>query len=127
MILGIGFDIIELRRVARLLEEKRKIDRVFTQEEQRYCDSRGMERLASFAGRFAAKEAVAKALGCGIGAVSWLDIEIIKEPDKAPYVCLYGEAARLASVQKFSRMHISLSHGQDYAAANAVWEGGLNG
>lgn len=127
MILGIGCDIIELRRMARLLEEKRKIDRIFTQEEQRYCDSRGTGRLASFAGRFAAKEAVAKALGCGIGTISWLDIEIIKKPDKAPYVCFYGEAARLTAAQKHSRMHISLSHGQEYAVANAVWEGGING
>lgn len=127
MILGIGCDIIELRRVARLLEEKRKIDLIFTHEEQRYCESRGVTRLASFAGRFAAKEAVSKALGCGIGTVSWLDIEVVKEPDKAPYVRFYGEAARLIADRKHSRMHISLSHGEDYAAANAVWEGGING
>lgn len=127
MILGIGCDIIELRRVERLLSEQAKADRIFTEAEQRYCDSRGAERIASYAGRFAVKEAVVKAFGCGIGAVSWADIEVVNQPDGVPTVRFYGEAARLAGSRDRSRMHISLSHGRDYATANAVWEGGDNG
>lgn len=127
MILGIGCDIIELRRIEHLLEEPKKIERIFTAEERRYCESRGRERIASFAGRFAAKEAVAKAFGCGIGIVLWSDIEIIKPENQAPTVCFYGEAARLVAVRRHSRMHVSMSHGKEYAVAQAVWEGEENG
>ena len=64
MILGIGCDIIESERIERLLTETEKIDRIFTESERKYCDGKGKERSASYAARFAAKEAAAKAFGC---------------------------------------------------------------
>ena len=103
MILGIGCDIIESERIERLLTETEKIDRIFTESERKYCDGKGKERSASYAARFAAKEAAAKAFGCGIGPVAWTEIETVKETDE---------------------MHLSVSHEKNYAVAYAIWEGG---
>ena len=92
MILGIGCDIIESERIERLLTETEKTGRIFTESERKYCDGKGKERTASYAVRFAAKEAAAKAFGCGIGPVSWTEIETVKETGGAPYFRFYGKA-----------------------------------
>lgn len=127
MILGIGCDIVELKRVARLVEDSQKVTTLFTLEECLFCDRQGEGRLASYAARFAAKEAVAKALGCGLGREGWLEIEVIRESLKAPRVRLNGAMALKLEEKQNSQMHISLSHGRDYAIAYAIWEGGEDG
>ncbi|MDP1713466.1 MAG: holo-ACP synthase [Anaerolineales bacterium] len=118
MKLATGVDLIEIARIREALERhgERFVARVFTEAEQ--CDCGG--QVASFAARFAAKEATAKALGCGIGIVSWLDIEIRSGENKAPYLILHGEAERLANQLGLSNWSVSLSHTEGQAVAFVI-------
>ncbi|MBP2651122.1 MAG: Holo-(acyl-carrier-protein) synthase [Firmicutes bacterium] len=125
MIVGIGIDIVEIDRIASALKQPRFAGRVFTEKEQAYCDSRKSQRVASYAARFAAKEAVLKALGTGMTGGKWLDLEVL--PDKAgrPVVELGGYYLNLARQKGISQIHISLTHAQAWAAAQVVLWGGL--
>jgi len=118
MTLRTGVDLIDISRIREAAERHgdRFISRIFTQAEQRDCKG----RIASFAARFAAKEAVSKALGCGIGDVSWLDIEIRSDEKKAPYLVLHGEGARLANQLGLMNWSVSLSHTENQAVAFVV-------
>jgi len=113
-----GIDIIEIERVKRALERYgvRFLTRIYTAQE--IDDARG--NPASLAARFAAKEAVAKALGCGIGAIHWQEIEIQKGAQGEPLLFLYGNALQLAKNLGLNVWSISLSHSRDYAVAMAV-------
>lgn len=121
MILRTGVDLIEISRIREALERhgERFVARVFTETEQR--ESGG--RVSSLAARFAAKEAAAKALGCGIGNVGWLDIEIRSDENKAPYLVLHGEGKRLAKELRLSNWSVSLSHTDGQAIAFVVAAG----
>jgi holo-[acyl-carrier protein] synthase len=95
MIVSVGVDLIEVGRIQRALEDpsigKRFRERVYTEGEIRYCDSRGMGKYESYAGRFAAKEAAMKALGTGWGAkASWLAIEVVRARGGRPEIALHG-------------------------------------
>jgi len=118
MKLATGIDLIEIDRIREAFERhgERFVARVFTEAEQRECAG----RIASLAARFAAKEATAKALGCGIGVVSWLDIEIKSDENKAPYLILHGEGERLANQLGLSNWSVSLSHTEAQALAFVV-------
>ena len=113
-----GIDLIEIERVRSLLERygSRFIERVFTPQE--IAELR--ENTASLAGRFAAKEAVAKALGTGIGAVAWREIEILRGPQREPVLHLHGAAARLSGELGLGEWSVSISHSQTHAVAMAV-------
>lgn len=115
MILRTGVDLIEINRVADAVERHgdRFLNRVFTELEQRECNG----RISSLAVRFAAKEAAAKALGCGIGDVSWLEIEVRSDEKKAPYLVLYGEGEKLAKQLGLTTWSVSLSHTESQAIA----------
>ncbi len=118
MIDGIGIDIIEISRVADAVSRSRFRERVFTEAERAYCD--GCANAERYAGRFAAKEAVAKALGISL---SWRDIEILTSPSGAPVPVLHGLAReRLAG----RCLLVSISHSRDYAVAQALVTGSLN-
>ena len=123
-VLGVGVDIVETTRIEHSLERfgERFLHRVFTQGEIDYCQS--MKYPARhFAARFAAKEAVSKAFGTGIGkSMGWKDIDIHREGSGQPFVVLEGGAKALAAERKVSAVWISLSHTDHYAAANAVIE-----
>ncbi|MCC7206335.1 MAG: holo-ACP synthase [Anaerolineae bacterium] len=118
MALRIGVDMMEIDRIARALERhgERFYSRFFTPDERRQCDGQP-RRLAA---RFAAKEAVAKALGTGIGDVRWVEIEIAVEPNGRPVVRLHGAAAALADQLGLHTWEISLSHTRDTAIAMVV-------
>lgn len=118
MILRNGVDLIEVKRIAEAIERhgERFLDRIFTEAEQKECHG----RLPSLAVRFAAKEAAAKALGCGIGDVSWLEIEVRSDEKKAPYLVLYGEGERLAKQLGLATWSVSLSHTESHAIAFVV-------
>ncbi len=118
MKLATGVDLIDIARIREAIDRhgERFVSRIFTEAEQRDC--RG--RSASLAARFAAKEAVSKALGCGIGDVSWLDIEIRSDEKKAPYLVLHGEGERLAREFGLTNWSISLSHTESQAIAFVV-------
>ena len=115
-----GTDIIEIARIGKVLDKygSRFLNRIYTQDEQKYC--RG--RAPQLASRFAAKEAVMKALGTGVRGVGWKDIEITRERGGAPYIQLHGRAQTRASRMDLSDISISLSHSNDFAIATVVGE-----
>ncbi|MDZ4122226.1 MAG: holo-ACP synthase [Candidatus Cloacimonadaceae bacterium] len=124
MILGIGTDIIDIRRIKHNLElNPRFAERIFTAREIEYCQSRASSHC-SFAVRFAAKEAVMKALGTGWdGKVNWIDIEILNSESGTPAVFVYNYTKELMDQKRVIQIHISLSHEKDYATAMAILEG----
>ncbi len=113
-----GIDLIEIARIAASIERhgERFLARVFTAEERQSCAN----RVESLAARFAAKEAVAKALGSGLDGFGFLDIEITRAANGAPGLRLHGGAAERARQQGLNHWSISLSHSQSHATAIAV-------
>ncbi len=122
IILGIGMDIVETKRIAESLERfgDRFLHRVFLEGEIVYSRSMKYPHL-HLAARFAAKEAISKAFGTGIGReVGWRDLEIMREPGGRPLVVLHGRAVEYAKTRGVREIHVSLSHTADYGAASAV-------
>ncbi|MCI0520053.1 MAG: holo-ACP synthase [Chloroflexi bacterium] len=113
-----GVDLVEIERFSGVVAQhgQRFLQRVFTPQE---LDEAG-ESMASLAARFAAKEAVSKALGSGIGAVTWREIEVCRGPQRQPVLHLHGAAARLAAEIGLYEWSLSLSHTQEHAIALAV-------
>ncbi|MCS6915039.1 MAG: holo-ACP synthase [Myxococcales bacterium] len=122
MIVGVGIDLCPISRMRRALERHggRFEERVFTEAERAYCRARG-EPAQHFAARFAAKEALLKALGVP-GGLSWHELEVVSTEDGAPGLRLWGEARRVAERLGADRLHLSLSHGGDTAAAVVIAE-----
>ncbi len=121
-ILGVGMDIVETKRIAESMERfgARFLNRVFCEGEIAYAKSMKAPQL-HLAARFAAKEAVSKAFGTGIGHTrGWRDIEIVREPSGKPQVVLHGKAESHAQELGVQAVHISLSHTAEYGAASAV-------
>ena len=116
--LATGVDLVEIERMQSIVERygERFLGRVFTSQELVEVGS----NTSSLAARFAAKEAVSKALGTGIGRVTWLEIEILRGPARQPILHLYGEADRLAQELGLRQWSISLSHTQAHAIALVV-------
>ena len=125
MILGTGIDIIEVARIASSFEKfgERFVNRILLPDETAYCLSH--KKPAPFlAARFAAKEAVSKAFGTGIGAqLGWRDMEIRRKESGEPFVVLHGKGKILFESRGAKKLHVSLSHTQNYAAATAILEG----
>ena len=125
MTLGVGIDIIEVARIAASYEKfgERFVNRILLPDEIAYC--RSHRNPAPFlAARFAAKEAVSKAFGTGIGAqLGWQDIEIRRKESGEPFVVLHGKGQDLFAARGAKQLLVSLSHTQTYAAATAVLEG----
>jgi holo-[acyl-carrier protein] synthase len=119
----VGTDLIEIERVRRSLERYERFrERCFTQEEQAYCDSRP-NPAQSYAGRFAGKEAVGKALGFGVArAFAWKEIEIVGRPK--PAVRLSGRVAAWAESVGAADIDLSMTHSRELAQAVAVVSGG---
>jgi holo-[acyl-carrier protein] synthase len=124
MVLGLGTDLIETRRVHESIERfgERFLQRIFTTGEIAYC-SRKKNSAESFAARFAAKEAGAKALGTGIShGVNWKEFEVKREPSGRPTLHLSGRAAELAGAMGVRRLQLSLTHSRELAMAVVVAE-----
>lgn len=115
-----GIDLIEIPRIAQTLERypKRFLEKVFTEGEQKYA----RRRPSQLASRFAAKEAVMKALGTGVRGVPWKDIEVTRRPGQAPEVVLHNKAKARAEKMGIHRMALSLTHSKEMAAASVVAE-----
>lgn len=121
-IVGIGLDLVRIDRIRAITErwQERFLRRLYTEAERRYCYRR-VSPYASLAGRFAAKEAVLKALGTGWSAgVSWLDIQVLNDPAGRPVATVAGRAADLLREAGVTGIHVSLSHDAEYAIAEAV-------
>ena|ERR1700747_3537360 len=124
MVLGMGTDLIETRRLQQSIERfgDRFLERIFTDGEIAYC-RRKKNAAESFAARFAAKEAAAKALGTGIShGVSWKEFEVKREPSGKPTLAFSGRAAELAGAMGVRRVQLSLTHSRDLAMAVVLVE-----
>ena len=126
MIVGSGIDLAEIGRIQRTMDRygQRFLDRVYTAAEQAYC-LRKRNAAESFAARFAAKEAGAKALGTGIThGVNWLEIEVAREPGGRPTLQFHGRAAEFAARLGARRAALSITHTTELAMASVVLEDG---
>lgn len=124
MIVSTGIDIVEVYRIAETIAKTpRFTERVFTVEERTYCEGKGKAAAASYAARFAAKEAFMKALGTGWrGKLAWQEIEVVSNAAGAPGFNVTGEAARMLTAEGASRVHLSLSHTSEHAVAVVIFE-----
>ena len=125
-VFGIGIDVVEVERIASSMAEfgGRFAERIFTAGERAYCEAQKRPEL-HYAARFAAKEAVAKAFGTGIGKeLGWLDMEIVRRESGEPALLLSGCGKAFADARGIVEVKISLTHARHYAAANAVALGG---
>jgi len=124
MIVGTGIDITEIGRIQQSMDRygQRFLDRVYTAAEQAYC-KRKRKAAESFAARFAAKEAGAKALGTGISfGVNWLEIEVVRESSGRPTIQFHGRAAEIAAHLQVARAALSITHSGELAMASVVLE-----
>jgi len=121
MLLKTGIDLIEIDRFSQAYARhgERLLSRIFTDQERKET----LERIESLAARFAAKEAVSKALGTGIGAVGWKEIEIIRGEAQEPMIRLHGNAKILANKMGLLTWAVSLTHNRDLAIASVVASG----
>ena len=126
MIISIGIDIIEVRRVRETIERTpRFAERVFTAAERAYCESRGAVAAQHYAARFAAKEAALKALQTGwSGGISWQDVEVSAKESGAPLVFFHGRARELYLESGATAAHISIAHTTEHAIAQVILEKG---
>ena len=127
MVVGVGVDVCDIARIRRALERptgERFKARIFTPGERAYCEQRRRGRFASYAARFAAKEAGLKALGTGLRlGVSWRELEVRRERGQAPTLVLSGRSRELGLARGGSRMLLALSHEGEYALAQAMLVG----
>ena len=125
MIVGIGVDDVEVARMAATLGRTPSMRRrLFTDAEQAYADAAEPVMAAQrFAARFAAKEAVLKSLGAGLGACKFVEIEVVRDEESgAPSLALHGAAAALAAERGAARLHLSLTHTESQAVAFVIAE-----
>lgn len=121
-VFGIGIDIIEISRIEEVLERHgdRFLKKILTVAERDYCMAQ-KKPATHIAARFAAKEAVSKAFGTGIGSdLGWLDVEVMRRSTGAPQIRLTGPGAAFAEKEGIGEIKISISHARDYAVAKAM-------
>jgi holo-[acyl-carrier protein] synthase len=124
-VLGIGTDIVECLRIAQMIERHAEqfITRVYTDYEIDYCSAR-KAATQHYAGRWAAKEAVLKAIGTGwVRGISWRDVEVRNDIGGRPSICLSGGALEMSSKRGIQRVLISISHCRSHATAYAIAQG----
>ena len=124
MIVGIGNDIIEIKRITDAINKSdRFLERLFTEAEIAYCESRNKGKYESYAGIYTAKEAFLKALGTGLRKGSWLDIEIAHDKLGAPFIRLQGVFKEIYDEKGYKNILVSISHCQSYAMSTVIFEG----
>lgn len=127
MVVGTGVDIVKINRIEKIVENKgtQFYNKIFTPNEIDYITIKN-HNIQTISGLFAAKEAVSKLLGTGIGKVNWQDIEIVHNDSNKPFIKLYGIGDEVAKNLGIDMIHLSISHEKDYAIAFALGEGHKN-
>ena len=122
----VGTDIVPIIRIENLIKKKGEhfLNHVYTKLEQNLCDVK-YSPFIHYSGKFAAKEAVMKALGTGTRGVRWKDVEIIRFPGNAPIINLHSSALKRANQIGVKHFALSLSHSKEYAVASVVGESSL--
>jgi holo-[acyl-carrier protein] synthase len=122
MIVGVGLDIVEITRVQKAIEKGSLAERFFTPAERAFCEAKNAGRYASYAARFAGKEAFVKALGTGFRAGRFQEISIENNELGCPQVLLSGYYSDIIKTRKIDGIHISLSHSRMWAVAEVILE-----
>lgn len=127
MICDMGIDIVKISRIERIMERQgeRFLNTIFTPHERNYIKSRKLNN-ATISGMFASKEAVSKMLGTGIGKIAWIEIEVLHDSFRKPYVILHGNAKVIGKDKNISSIVLTISHEREYAIALAIGEGNKN-
>jgi len=118
-----GVDLVEPERIASMIERhgERLLSRLFTDAERAYCEANAKRRMEHYAARFAAKEAVLKAIGTGWrGGIAWTDVEVTRSTSGAPGLRLCGETGRIADEIGIADWRISISHTPKMAIASVI-------
>jgi holo-[acyl-carrier protein] synthase len=119
-IVGVGTDLVEIERFRLAVERRARLpERLFSDDERAYA-FRHRDPVPRLAARFAAKEAVMKALGVGLGAFKLRDVEVVRRRSGAPVIGLHGKAAVLADERGVGAWHLSLTHSESMAMAVAI-------
>jgi holo-[acyl-carrier protein] synthase len=122
-LIGLGVDLVDLDRFATVLERRANfISRVYTPGERDYCEQAkgAVKRVERYAVRFAAKEAVMKALGVGLGDIDFHDVEVVRQEKGAPTLAVRGRAEMVATEQGVTKWLLSLSHTESTAMAVVI-------
>ncbi len=123
MILGLGTDIVEVSRIEKAVQKKAFCERVFTEEEIAYCEESAKAKGERYAARFAAKEAILKALGTGLSdGLTFLDFEVKKDDKGKPFFVCKGEAEKMLTSLGCTQIHLTMSHQKSYATATVILE-----
>jgi holo-[acyl-carrier protein] synthase len=124
VIISIGIDIIEVRRVREVINRTpRFVERVYTAAERAYCDNHGAASPQHYAARFAAKEAALKALQTGWrDGLAWQDVEVGSQASGAPFILFHGLARQLFENMGATAVHLSISHTTEHAIAQVILE-----
>ena len=124
MIIGCGIDLVRIERIEKIIKRwgNNFSFRIFTPLERDYCEKKKDNKFQSYAGKFAAKEALLKALGLGLGGVNWREIEITNNELGQPIINISGKLKNIALAKGVSKYFISISHTQEHAIAQVVLE-----
>ena len=125
LIVGCGIDLVKIERIEKIIKRwgDNFIFRIFTPLEIEYCEKKKGNKFQSYAGKFAAKEALLKALGLGLREANWKEIEIKNDELGQPIIDTSGKLRNIASAKGVSKYFISISHTKEYAAAQVILEG----
>ena len=125
MIIGCGIDLVKIERIEKIIKRwgNNFTSRIFTPLEEEYCEKKKGNKFQSYAGKFAAKEALLKALGLGLRGANWKEIEIKNDELGQPIIDTSGKLKNIALTKGVSKYFISISHSKDYAIAQVILEG----
>ncbi len=125
LIIGCGIDLVKIERIEKIIKKwgNNFIFRIFTPLERDYCEKKKDNKFQSYAGKFAAKEALLKALGLGLREANWKEIEIKNDELGQPIMGTSGKLKNIASTKGVSKYFISISHTKEYAVAQVILEG----
>ncbi|MEA1940342.1 MAG: holo-ACP synthase [Candidatus Caldatribacteriota bacterium] len=123
MIIGCGIDLVGIKRIEKIINKwgDNFVDRIFTPLERQYCKEK-KNGFQSYAGRFAAKEAMLKALGLGLSRVGWKEIEVINNRSGQPIMKLSGKLKGIASEKGVDNIFVTISHTKEFAIAQVILE-----
>ena len=125
LIIGCGIDLVKIERIEKIIKRRGNNfnSRIFTPPERDYCEKKKGNKYQSYAGKFAAKEALLKALGLGLREVNWKEIEIKNDELGQPIIDISGKLKKIALAKGVSKYFISISHTKEYAIAQVILEG----
>jgi len=128
LIIGCGIDLVRIGRIGKIIKRwgNNFSFRIFTPLERDYCEKKKNNKFQSYAGKFASKEALLKALGLGLGGANWREIEITNNQLGQPIINISGKLKNIALTKGVNKYFISISHTKEYAIAQVILEGLLD-